>query len=142
MHLCLDRSALRLLDRMIRNPGTLGLQEVGPQFQQWRAKDEAGAKEILRLQKWLEMKVFERVSEDAFKIPEKWEGGLPQTYVDRLLEVVKYYEPLGFLPAHVQDYFNLRNALEGKTGEDKALTELFDYKEPEKKEEAAKEPAK
>lgn len=138
MHLKFERAALRLLDRMVRNPRDLALQEVSPQFQQWRPKDEAGARQLFHLQKWLEKKVFEKVSDEVFRIPETWEGGLPQVYVDRLLEIVKYYESLGFLASYVQDYFSLLNSLQGKTGDDKALAELLDYREPEK-EEAKKE---
>jgi hypothetical protein len=123
-----ERKALRLLNSMIFNPQSLNLREAGINSE-WKAKDASGRNQIIHIQKWLQTKVFEKIDDSSFKIPEKYSGALPQLYIDRLIEIVKYYEPIGFMVAYADEYVLLLNTLEGKVGEDKALNELLDYKE-------------
>jgi hypothetical protein len=146
MKLKFDRQALWILDQMVRVPQAAEFQRdifaVNPPhgMKQWAAKDMAAARQIRHVQSWLKEKVLEKKSEDILGYPESWVGELPKNYVQRILDIVKYYEPLGMLAGRTEAWLSLLDSLEGKTGEDEeAIEDLLNYKGGEDAEEQAEE---
>ena len=125
MRFKLSKDAVWLLTRMIKSPMQLPLTQANMVHQsgmprQFTSPDRKHAKKVELLQKWLEDKVLEAVTEDKEKPenrawrPKDFEGSLTQTYIEILQEIVKFYEPIGMLAENVKVYGELADALDGK----------------------------
>jgi len=125
--LTFSQKAVGLLNLMLRAPETLTSRVQG--MQPWKAKDEPGARQIIRLQHWLEKSVLKKVTEERYDIPETWAGALPGTYVDRLKEIARHYEPVGLAVGFSESYYDLLDSLEGKAPATD-LDELVGYTDP------------
>jgi hypothetical protein len=109
------KTEIGLLNAFLREYQNLPMNEIMPPLRPYQAKDKPGAKQIAALQRWLEKKVMEKKVEGTGYKFNDWSGSLPKVYVERLLEIVKHYEPLGMLPTvFMQDYWSLRAKLEGE----------------------------
>lgn len=127
MKLTFSQKAVGLLNLMLRAPESLTSRVQG--LQPWKAKDEPGARQIIRLQHWLEKAVLKKVTEDRYDIPETWSGELPGTYVDRLKEITRHYESVGLSVSFSESYYDLLDSLEGKKPA-VDLDELVNYHDP------------
>ncbi len=119
MKFVVNQKSIIFLNNILRNQNALGLHLLGKSGDQhYRTKDNTGARQILSLQKWIEKEVDE--FKGAKEIPEDWtkELGLKKVYVDRLIEMLDHYKDLGNLPATMEFYWHLRDALEGRKFED------------------------
>lgn len=111
-----NRVSAPFLNNLLRNVGGLGTHLLGtPTFPHYKVKDRAGARQVLALERWIEKEL--KVLEDVREIPESWskELTLQKTYVDRLLDMLKHYEELGYLAATMKFYWELYDALTGET---------------------------
>ena len=113
-----NRVSAPFLNNLLRNVHALGTHFLGiPNFPHYKAKDKAGARQILSLQRWIGQELKEL---DGKEIPEGWtkELTLQKTYVDRLLDMLDHYKDLGQMAGTMEFYWQLRDALEGKNFED------------------------
>lgn len=119
MKIKLDAKMLEFLNGMIRysREFQVAMTLVNPPLRIYQASDGPGARQLVALQKWLEEKVFERVTNERgveeFKFVEK-EVGLKKVYVDRLLEMLAHYKNLGLTGLMAEPYWRLLDALEGR----------------------------
>ena len=140
MKLKLTKESMGVLNWMFRAPNMLsgGIKSVAERINPYKAKDEIGAREVRRINLWLEKKL------PANSEPKAFEGRIEKCYVERMKAVAKHFEDIGRLSYISQEYLDLCDQLEGKEPtpeeDDIEMSELDEEKE--KKEEAKKPEAK
>ena len=136
MILKLNQRATGMLNLLLRSPEFLPINDVRPELKPYAGKDLTAARQIAALKTWLEKRVFDQPGD---KFPKYKEVGLKKGGVDRLKEMVVYYERLAGLPALSEMYCKLKDALDGKAYEEEDLYEEEDSEEEEPEAEKAKD---
>jgi hypothetical protein len=120
MQLILTPGESVFLYRILFNPYAFPLTHVrvaGQPLLPWRPRGEGKealrvAKQIHALKKWFNLHVATEVSEKFGKIEHQFgtsdiQVGLTQVYIDLLLDLIEYYEPIGCLAEYVDVYLPL-----------------------------------
>jgi len=105
----LDQDTVFMLYSMLKDPTLLST----PPMQPYKAQDLPAALEVVSLIQFLEKKLITLEGQKA--LFREWEGNLTQAAVNRLRDIVKYYEPVGTLSVNCKAYTKLVYALIGKT---------------------------
>lgn len=142
MKLKLTKESMGLLNWMFRAPNMLsgGIKSVAERINPYKAKDEIGAREVRRINLWLEKRLPANSEMKAF------EGRIEKCYVERMKAVVKHFEDIGRLSYISQEYLDLCDQLEGKEPvpeeDDIEISELEDEKESKAEAEKPEDPPK
>lgn len=127
MKIKLGRAEIGLLHRMVCQPETIAVPKNPTQpHPPYEAPDRSGAKMLAKLIKVVRTKIMKETGSNSWEIPESWEGSIKQTFVDKLSEIVVHYQALGMSSTFVQQYWNIRDQLEGKTVVDDDLSDVLD----------------
>jgi hypothetical protein len=92
----------------------------------YEASDRTGAKMLGKLIKVMRTRILTETGPNQWSIPEKWEGNIKQTFADKLLEIVIHYSALGMSSMFVQEYWNIRDQLEGKELQEDDFSDVLD----------------
>ena len=133
MKLTLRSPEVALLNRILMAPDSIGqpsnLQQPHPIYQ---ASDATGSKQVIALRKWLEQRVMEPTGRGGsqFKVDAVYKGGLKQTYVNRLIEVMDHYKALGMAATKDSEaYWNIYDQLKGNKIVDENLDDVEDIED-------------
>ena len=130
MKIAFDSPMIYLLNGMVRANRALPLADAGANpaapLGVYKAPDEAGQRQMIALQKFIEKKFL------AYRGPRAGEGpedirdfipleedetiivGISQSYVNRIKDMMKHYKAIGQLASMVEPWIKLQDALEGK----------------------------
>lgn len=119
MKFFLTRDEMVLLNLFVREPSP----QMESIIKQYSVTDQDVAKQVIRLRKWLEAKVFEPLKTDpekpdritGYNFPERRDVGLKQVYLERLLDILKHYEPVGRQIGVAHLYYPLLWKLKGES---------------------------
>lgn len=145
MKLKLSSSAVAVLNNMLREPMKLPLQRAGMTQsngmpKEFQSQDPKHAKKVATLRKWLEEKVFEKettIKEGkevaASFVFKDFEGSLLNSYCEIVLDVLRFYQPVGMLVEMSTVYTELLDAFEGRSNSADSIDDITrDSEEPSK----------
>ena len=140
MKIKLGRREINLLHRVVCQPESVALPRNPTQpHPPYEASDRTGAKMLSKLIKVIRTKIMVETGPNQWEIPERWEGGIKQTFADKLLEIMIHYSALGMSSTWVQEYWTIRDQLEGKRMDADDISEVLDDEDGEEEEEEEEE---
>ena len=124
MKITLTKEAVFLLNLMLRQPQQLplaraGMMQANQMPSEFKSPDVKHAKKVATLRKWLEEKVMEPEREEnkkealAFRY-RAYDGSLMQSYCEVVMDIVKFYQPIGMLTDFTTTWTEIYDVFEGR----------------------------